>query len=163
MNWLLGLSGDTWIKIAAGVFCFALGASVAWTVQGWRLDASKAEYAAFVAQTKAAGEIAAAQAKAKDEEYKRLKEKTDEDHAKTVAALNADIKRLRNARDDSGYLPKPPTGAKHPERACFKRNELESAIRQLDAGVSEIIAGCDVGRVDLDSVKIWMKSIKSSP
>ena len=94
MGWLLKLATGnpvTLLWIAGGVFVTGLvvGGSAAWTAQGWRLDASKAEFAVFKAETKAAGE-AAEVARQKDiSDRKVISIKQEADNAKRYASLDA--------------------------------------------------------------------------
>lgn len=100
-----------WGYVTLGGVVLLLGLGVALKVQTSRLDACKHEYAAFVAQTKAAGE---AQEKKTQETIARQKRDADEAEKRSLRAV-ADIRgkydRLRNASARSSVLPAiPDTG-----------------------------------------------------
>ena len=113
--------------IAAGAFVLGLttGTGGAWWVQGLRLDAVQA----FVATTKAQGEAAKKLADAQTAEDKRKKESSDHEYETTIASLRADVKRMRDDRARSRFVPAAPAGSRSPELACFDRSELEQALR----------------------------------
>ena len=148
--------------IAAGAFVLGLssGAGGAWWVQGLRLDALQAKYDGFVATTKAEGEAAKKLADAKAAEDKRKKESSDHEYEIRIAALTADVGRLRDARARSSYVPAAPAGSRSPGLACFDRADLESALRRLDAGVSGLIAEGDADAVGLNVARSWAGGIR---
>lgn len=141
--------------LTGALLCTAAGAAGAWTVQGWRLDAVKAEYAAFVAQVKAAGEAAEKIARQQQATDQQRKEQADVENKHTLDALNADIKRLRHARASGGFVPAAPAAAGRPDLACFDRAELEQSIRALDTSVQGIADQGSAATVNLDSAKRW--------
>lgn len=86
---------------------------------------------------------------------KQRKVKTDEQvtiDRKRIAALS---RSLRDERARGRFVPAAPASAASPDTAKVNRAELERALQQLDAGVSELIAEGDQGRVDLDAAKGW--------
>ena len=133
----------------------ALGFFGGWKVQGWRLAAVKAQYATFVATTKAAG--LAAQKLADDQKAIDIakKEHADNENATAIASLNAAYQRLRDQRARAHYVPAAPASSKHPQAACFDRTQLESALQRLDAEVSGLVKSGDVERLNLDTAKRW--------
>ena len=158
MNRLVGMiTGNPatllWLIAAA----FVAGAGGAWWVQGLRLDAVQA----FVATTKAEGEAAKKLAEATAAEDKRKKESSDHEYQTTIAGLNADVKRMRDARARAGYVPAAPAGSRSPELACFDRTELEQALRRFDEGVTGLIAEGDADAVGLNVARSWAAGIRS--
>ena len=141
--------------IGAGIACMMIGASGAWVVQGWRLDALQGRFDLFVGQVKAEGEKAAIESLAITKANERRKEQADHENIAALAALRADNLRLRNARTGGSFLPAAAAGAQSPDRIIFDRSELESAIRRLDVGVSGVIEQGDEARVNLDSARRW--------
>jgi hypothetical protein len=160
------------IAYVAGI-CFAAGmisaGTVAWKVQGWRLDAVQSKFDMFVSQTEAQGKLAQADADAKDAKYKRDKEIADE-NLKKLEADNADLtKRLLHDRASRSTLSKATALTGHSERACFKRSELESARSRLNEAINAGLAKSDERfsaisgkgqdcRIGLDSARAWAKS-----
>ena len=141
--------------LAGALACTAAGAAGAWTVQGWRLDAAKAKHATFGAQVKAAGEAAAQAAKIQESNDKQRKEQSDAENKRTLDSLHADIKRLRDARAGSGFVPAVPAGAGRSDLACFDRAELERTVRTLDTRLQRIVDQGSAATVNLDSAKFW--------
>ena len=133
----------------------AIGFAGAWKLQGLRLDKVEAQYASFVAVTKAEG--AAAQKIADDQKAIDIakKEHADNENAATIASLRADYQRLRDARSRTHYVPAAAPGSKRPQAACFDRAELESALRQFDAEAAGLVEEGDAARVNLDTAKKW--------
>lgn len=144
--------------IAAGAF--VSGAGGAWWVQGLRLDALQAKYDGFVATVKAEGEAATKLAEATAAEDKRKKESSDHEYETTITSLRADVKRMRDDRARSRFVPAAPAGSRNPGIACFDRAELEQAIRRLDSGVSGLIAEGDAGAVGLNVARSWASGIR---
>ena len=145
--------------IAAGAFVLGLssGAGGAWWVQGLRLDAVQA----FVATTKAQGEAAKKLADATAAEDKRKKESSDHDYQTTIAGLNADIKRMRDDRARSRFVPAAPAGSRSPGLACFDRAELEQALQRFDAGIAGLFDEGDTDAVGLNVARGWAASIRA--
>jgi len=139
------------IALTAGL----LGAGCAWYVQGLRIDAVQAEFDSFVATTKAQGEVAAELALKRTAEDKRKKELIDNVYNLSVASLNADIKRLRDARASSRFVPAAPAAPGSTSSACFDRAELERTLQQLDSEVSGIVAEGDESALALNVARMW--------
>lgn len=163
MNFLLGIVTRNpmvliWIAVGAFVVGAASGGGTAWTVQGWRLDAVQAKFDGFIATTKAEGEAAKKLANDQAAEDKRKKEQADEENARTLSALRADVKRLRDARPGGSFVPAAASGSLRPELACFDRSELERAIRGLDLGVQGLVDEGSEDAVSLNTSKSWAQS-----
>lgn len=159
MNRQRGVIAILYLWIAGVIAATIIGLSIAVKVQTARLEAVKAEYSAFKAQVAALGEAAAKEAARVNLANQKAKEVAD---AKTKALLvaNADLgKRLRDARSNSGFLPKPPADSRSPQLACFQRTELESALQRLDAGVSELIGEGATFQLRLATAAEWAKSL----
>lgn len=165
MNRLVGLiTGNPtlllWLALGSFALGLASGAGGAWTVQGWRLDAVQAKFDGFVSTAKAEGEAAEKLAKAAADEDKRNKERVDREYQTTIAGLAADVKRLRDDRARSGYVPAAPAGSRSPGLACFDRAELEQALRRFDEGVTGIIGEGDADAVGLNAARSWAAGIR---
>lgn len=152
------LSPTLWLAIGVGVLVAGLG--IALKVQTARLDSCKADHAAFVAMVKAEGVAAEKAARKKEAEDVALKEKTDAAHKAAVAALNADVARLRNQRPVSRIVPSAPADSRDPSLACFDRAELAAAIGRFvtdargiaDEGAAEALA--------LQSAREWAAKLR---
>ncbi len=142
-----------WVSIAAGAVVVGLMGAV--YVQTVRLNAEKADFATFKGGVEALGE--AAKRKALDQEMadKLNKEKSDAEHAKAVAALTADIARLRARRPAGGGLSAPAPIASSPDRTCFDPALFAGALRSLDEGIFGIAAEGSQAVIDLDAAKAW--------
>jgi hypothetical protein len=177
MSWLLKLATGNpitllWIAGAIAVASAATGASGAWTVQGFRLDAARAEYAAFKSQVKAAGDVQNVKAKAEDASNTQRKEKADVQNTEAKRGLVAHYAAARKLRVEragtgSGLLPSAPAGAPDPARACFDRaaldRGLESADGVLQEGAEKILQRGDAAVVDLNTAKTWAQAPGAAP
>lgn len=153
--------GNPWALVALFALGLSSGAGGAWWVQGLRLDAVKAEYAGFVATTKAQGEAAKKLAETAAAEDKRKKESSDHEYETTIASLRADVKRMRDDRARSRFVPAAPAGSRSVGLACFDRAELEQALQRFDDGISGLIAEGDAGAVGLNVARSWASGIRS--
>lgn len=129
---------------------------------GAKQDVARVQQAfdSFKAQVKVEGERAAAKAKAQEMSDKLRRDTADGEHKATVAALIADISRLRHDRDSArgGFVPPAPSGAKRPELACYDRAALESAIGGFVAGLRGLADEGAAATVDLNTAKSWAQS-----
>lgn len=165
MNRLVGMiTGNpaTLLYLVAAAFVIGLssGAGGAWWVQGLRLDAVKAEYAGFVATTKAQGEAAKKLADATAAEDKRKKESSDYEYQTTIASLRADVKRMRDARAGSRFVPAAPAGSRRVDLACFDRAELERTIRDFDTAIQGLVDQGSADAVGLNVARSWAAGIR---
>jgi len=149
-----------WIAGIAFVVGLSSGAGGAWWVQGLRLDTVKAEYAGFVATTKAEGEAAKKLADAKAAEDKLNKESSDYEYQTTIARLDADVKRMRDDRARSRFVPAAPAGSRSVGLACFDRADLERTLQQFDEAVTGLIAEGDADAVGLNVGRSWAAGIR---
>jgi hypothetical protein len=177
MSWLLKLATGNpvtllWIAGAIAVASAAVGASGAWTVQGFRLDAARADYAAFKTQVKAAGDVQNVKAKAEDATNQQRKEKADVQNTEAKRSLAATYTAARKLRVDragagSGFLPAAPAGAPDPARTCFDRAALDRGLAEADAvlqiGAEEILQRGDAAVVDLNTAKAWAQAPEARP
>jgi hypothetical protein len=177
MSWLLKLATGNpvnllWIAGTIAVAAAATGAAGAWTVQGFRLDAARAEYAAFTTQVKAAGDVQNVQTKAEDGANQQRKEKADGQNTEAKRGLvvhYAAARKLRveRARAGSGLLPSAPAGAPDPARACFDRAALDRGLENADGvlqeGAEKILHRGDAAVVDLNTAKTWAQSPGAAP
>ena len=149
-----------WGYAAIGAAVVIAGLGLALKVQTSRLDAVRAEYAGFVAQTKAIGEAAEKAAKLKEAEDKKRKETVDADlnrARRDLAGLADAYRSLREQRARSGFLPAAAPGAGSVTRACFDRAELERTLGEIDAVGSGIAQEGDQARIGLDAAKRWAR------
>lgn len=142
-----------------GYLLLGLGAALALSllalkIQSARLDSAKAEHAAFVEKVRVQGELAEKQAREKENQDKRLKERTDADYKTRIARLERDNKRLRDSAP-SRYLPPASPGAPSPDRATVSRSVVDGALRDFEAEVAGLIAEGDLAREGLDTAKRW--------
>lgn len=161
MNRLVGMiTGNpaTLLYLVAAAFVIGLssGAGGAWWVQGLRLDAVQA----FVATTKAQGEAAKKLADATAAEDKRKKESSDHEYQTTIASLRADVKRMRDARAGSRFVPAAPAGSRRVDLACFDRAELERTIRDFDTAIQGLVDQGSADAVGLNVARSWAAGIR---
>src|SRR3990167_7074261 len=147
------LSVMAWGAIAAGVVM--LGMVVALKVQTHRLETCKAEFAMFKAQVEALGLAAEKAAKEKEAKDKLTKEKADAENARTTPTLTAAVKRLRDARSSSSFVPSAPSASTRPDFACFDRKALESAIGGFIEEARTIADRGSEATINLDTAKKW--------
>ena len=148
--------GNPWALAALFALGLASGAGGAWWVQGLRLDAVQA----FVATVNAEGEAATKLAEATAAEDKRKKESSDHDYQTTIAGLNADIKRMRDDRARSRFVPAAPAGSRRVDLACFDRAELERTIRDFDTAIQGLVDQGSADAVGLNVAKSWAAGIR---
>ena len=141
--------------VAIGVLAVAL------KVQTSRLDACKADHAAFVAMVRMEGERAEKAAKLKEAEDKKRKETVDADlnRARRDLAGLADAYRSLREQRSAGFrgLPSTPASAGSPARTCFDHAEFQRAMERLDGGGAAIAAEGDQARIGLDAAKRWAR------
>lgn len=149
-----------WLALGAFMVGLSSGGAGAWWIQGLRLDAVQAEYDGFVATTRAEGEVAKKLAAAAAAEDKQKKEHSDHEYQTTIASLAADIKRLRDARSGSRFVPAPPAGSRRVELACFDRAELERALRDFDTAIQGLVDEGSADSVGLNVARSWAANIR---
>lgn len=148
--------GNPWALAALFALGLASGAGGAWWVQGLRLDALQA----FVATTKAEGEAAKKLADATAAEDKRKKESSDHEYKTTIASLRADVKRMRDARAGSRFVPATPAGSRRVDLACFDRAELERTLRDFDTAIQGLVDQGSADAVGLNVARSWAAGIR---
>lgn len=147
-------------KITPWVFVFSLGILIAAYVQELRLDSLQAEYDQFAATVKVQGEAAKLIADVQATKDKHAKETSDRDYQTTIANLRDDVKRMRNARSRSDFLPATTASSGSSRLACFDRIELEQALRRLDDGVSGLVEEGDANTIALNVAREWASNKK---
>lgn len=140
------------VSLALGVL---LGFSAAWSWQASNLDAVSAEYKGFVDTTRALGDAAQTASLEQEARDKVEKTKADNENKLTITALRADVKRLRNARASSNYLPGPAPDSRSPDVSCFDRTELEQSLRSFDAGIQGLVDEGSEAAVNLNTARRW--------
>lgn len=156
LAWILKIFPGGWMLYAGiAAAAFTLGGTAAWNWQGNKLAVVTTQYKAFVDTTKTQGEAAIKLAKAKEDQDKLNKQKADDENKLTIANFTTTIKRLRDARTSSSYVPASASVAASPNRACFSRGELESAIRTFDQEIQGFVDEGSTAVIDLDTAKHW--------
>lgn len=150
---------NNWRILLMGTIVLALGTSTAY--YRWQANRWEAKYEAYVAEVAAVAAAAAERTKATEAKNKKEKELADAKNAARLADLRVANQRLRDERNNSGYLPSPASSASDPDRISFSRAKLESAIRRLDEGLSEIAGQCDDERSKLNVLREWYSGIMS--
>jgi len=145
---------------AAFVIGLSSGAGGAWWVQGLRLDAVQSKYDGFVATTEAEGAAAKKLAEAAAAEDNRKKESSDHEYQATIASLRADVKRMRDARAGSRFVPAAPAGSRRVDLACFDRAELERTIRDFDTAIQGLVDQGSADAVGLNVARSWAAGIR---
>ena len=153
--------GNPWALAALFALGLAFGGSGAWWVQGQRLAATQARFDGFVGTVKAEGEAAKKLADATAAEDKRKKESSDHEYQTTISSLRADVKRMRDARAGSRFVPAAPAGSRRVDLACFDRAELEQALQRFDAGIAGLFDEGDTNAVGLNVARSWTASIRA--
>ena len=152
--------GNPWALAALFALGLAFGGSGAWWVQGQRLAATQARFDGFVDIVKAEGEAAKKLADATAAEDKRKKESSDHEYETTIASLRADVKRMRDDRARSRFVPAAPAGSRSVGLACFDRADLERTLQQFDEAVTGLIAEGDADAVGLNVARSWASGIR---
>jgi len=137
----------------AALLAFA-GVSAYAYVQTKRLASCKQEFAAFQADVKAKGEAAQRESDRINAENAKRKEKSDAERKRLIIANNGLADRLRDNAARSS-LPETSGTAGSPETACFRRADLDAAIRKFTSGIAGIVTQGDSAVTDLDLAKRW--------
>ena len=122
-------------------------------VKGAHHESLKA--ARFEAATEALGKAAQTAKAAKEKQDKLNKEQTDAETKRSLDRLRADNQRLRNERARIHFVPDTASAAGSPDRACFNRPGLESAIRVFTEDIQGIVEQCGETVIKLDAAKAW--------
>ena len=143
---------------ALGALLIIAGLAISLKVQTHRLAATKAEYATFMAQTKALGLAAQAKADKQNADLKSLKETIDHETKLNNDKLAAADKRLRDQRRALGsILPKAAATSSHPDIACLRRAESDAAIQRFVDGVAKLTEEGDSRTLEANAAKDWIK------
>ena len=145
---------DNWHVVA--VVALVLGL-VGWGVKnGMERDAVTVEYADFRRDVAQAAQAAAESALKQTIEDEERREKVDAEHARKVAALAADVGRMRRERDASrSFVPACPAATASPAEAAEHAAKFERAYRTLVAGLRELGDECSGETLDLNAAKEW--------
>lgn len=167
MGKLLSILSDNplifiWVAVIAFGVGVTSGAATVFHFENVRLNAMKQKYDQFVASTQAAGELAKKQAEAKAKSDLNLKESSDREYEAVIARLHANIKRMRNSRPTSSFVPTSTSGTRNPKVVCFDRTDLELSLQHLDAGVSRLIEKGDESSAGLNVARHWVAGIGSN-
>lgn len=120
----------------------------------------QAQFDQFVSQTAELGKKAQAEAKAKDEENQRNKEKADNDYQTNLAALRADNQRLLDENSHLNYVSAPPISPRNPQGlACYESAELERTLQQFTGATADLLAEGDEAALKLRTAQEWATSL----
>lgn len=86
---------------------------------------------------------------------KKTKEYLNEKYEVELSGLNNTIKRLRNNR--ASLMPPIPETSSNPREACFKREELTSAIERYRREVQELVRKGSEGILESNICKEWIE------
>lgn len=157
------LSPSMWGAIGVALLVAGLGAAVKF--QTSRLDACKAESAAFVAKVEAEGQIAAEAAKKRELSDLQAKKRADDENARAkrdLAGIYAAYRGLRDQRNaGSGSMPAAPAVTSGASRTCFDSAKFARAMGVLETGVPGITEQGDAARLRLSGAAEWAKSVGS--
>ena len=78
----------------------------------------------------------------------------------TIAGLNADIKRMRDDRARSRFVPAAPAGSRSVDLACFDRAELERTLRDFDTAIQGLVDQGSADAVGLNVARSWASGIR---
>lgn len=135
------------------------GFAGAWNWQSSKVEAITVKYSSFVEDTKILGKAAEADTKAKDTRNQSNKLKADHENTLALATLRTDIKRLRDSRASSSYLPSAPSTTSDPDKICFDRTELDQSIRDFDKGLQVLVDSGSETTVNLNTAKQWAAGV----
>lgn len=156
----LGLTG---YLMVAGAVVFALMSAAIW-IQTARLDHCVENHANFVADVRAKGEAAKAEAERQKLQDFLNKERADGAYMVEIDSLHARLKRLRDGRGGGNAVPAAPAGSASPQgQACFDRTELERTIRGLVAGVRGLVDEGSEIEAALKTAREWARGNQSIP
>jgi hypothetical protein len=147
----------TYTTIGLAAVCLFLGTFL--YISNLKLQLCERNYAAFVQATKAQGEAADAARIKIDKDNQAKKAKADAENKATVAALRADVKRLRDSRPSGGQIPAAPQGSSRPDLACFDRAEYQRAWGEFVKGIRELFDEGSESTVNLNTAKEWAKEL----
>jgi hypothetical protein len=86
---------------------------------------------------------------------KKTEEYLNEKYEVELSGLNNTIKRLRNNR--ASLMPSVPEASSNPGEACFKREELASAIERYRREVQELVRKGAEGVLESNICKEWIE------
>lgn len=147
-----------WIALGAFAAGGVAGGGLAWKVQGWRLDAVKAEFKGFVDTTKALGKAAEEDAKRIESQQKtNLKEVTDGLKRKQAAAIDLAISNYAarypgRVCDNASGNPLPPVTGSQPSDDGSSAKPLVIDADTIRAG---FIRDCAIDAATLDAWQSW--------
>ena len=158
-----------WRWIALGIAMVAAAGFGAVKMHAYdqaRYDALEVAYSQFKADVTAQGVIAQRLADAQTAKDQADKELADAQNLKSIAALHNTIASLRKSADAnrqrSRSVPAAASNPSSPDKACFDRTKLESALRDYRASNLAAVRGfLDQGSdaiADLDSAKRWAQA-----
>ncbi len=155
-----GLPSWAWRWIGIGLVLVA-AVAFGWVKRGEhdqpKYDALQLAYSTFKADVEAKGVIAQREADKRVAAEKSAKEKADAENAKSIAALHNDVARMRRERDSArrSLVPAAASQASSPDRACFDRTKLESALRSYRDAVRGLVDEGSDAVIDLNTAKAW--------
>lgn len=146
-NWKLILMG---LLLAIAALFFKL----------WRSEVE--DFAEFKAQVKVIGEVQAQETKKTNDHNEALRKESDNENAKTrrdLAGVYGAYASLRDQRTRSRTVSSLPASASHPDTICFQREKFAGAVGVIETGVPVITRKGDDAIVDLNSARMWAKTL----
>lgn len=144
---------------AVGVAVVIAMLSAGLWAQTKRLEATKSEYAQFVAQAKAAGDAQEVETRKTNEHNAKQKELADHEIT-TSRAIVADLaKRLRDERSHSSIVPRSTESATLPDAVCYTRSKVADALSSFEEGIAGLLAEGDNYAVNLECAAKWARGI----
>ena len=121
----------------------------------------KGEQARFVAELRQQAQEQERRNKDRADKEKAAKEKADEQVKNERNSLLHTIKRLRDsARSGPSLVPAASSCAGDISTAAFDRAELDRALRNFTAGVSELIGEGEQAAIELNGARRWALELK---
>lgn len=138
-----------------------MGGSAIYFYKTEEINKIKLEHSKFVLDVEQKGLIAQKIAESKIDLYKKSKERADENYKYTISDLNKHIKRLRESRSSSRFLPATTNATGNLNEACFNRENLERSLQRFDDGVTKLITEGDEAIIKLKIASDWIESINN--
>lgn len=138
----------------------AVVGGLATVVQTARLKAIQAEYGAFKTQIEVLGREAEREKQAKEDKYRKDKEKADESLKKLTISNQSLARSLRDSyasRSAVSWLSPTPRSS---DLVCFNRNELDRTIQNYQSGILGIVEKGAEATLGLEIARQWAAEVK---
>lgn len=128
-------------------------------IEHWRAWKWEKQFYTFQAEVKVLGEEAKKKAKETEARDKLATQQAHDDLQTKLDSLTSDNQRLRDANARKRFLPAPTNPSKPTDRACFSRQELESAIGEFAGGLTELAQEGDQGIAKAEAWRQWWEKV----